>query len=78
VVRVCGNREYGSGKSRSEDVCPVCGEDMTKAYYAGKKHICKGIGEVGYQPWFVDDELDENGEPNYVDVVGSRDEGGKR
>jgi len=72
---VCGNRKYGSAKLGSEDVCPVCGEDMTKCHYTGKKHICKDIGEVGYKPWFVDDELDVNGEPNYPEVVGSLKDG---
>ena len=30
------------------------------------------FGDVNRKAWFVDDEFDENGEPNYVELVGSR------
>jgi len=72
---VCGNRMYAGAKFKSEDVCPVCSGDMAKSAYMGKRYICKDIGEVGYQPWFVDDMFDEKGEPNYVEVVGSLKDG---
>lgn len=69
---VCGNRKYASVKSKSEDVCPACSEEMVKCAYVGKRLIAKDIGDVNYKPWFVDDEMNECGEPNYVEVVGSR------
>jgi hypothetical protein len=31
--------------------------------------IVKDIGNIRYQAWVVDDEFDECGEPNYVEVV---------
>jgi len=69
---VCGNRKYGSVKVESEDVCPACGEEMVRCAYVGKQAITRDIGDVNYKSVFVDDEFDENGEPNYVEVVGSR------
>jgi hypothetical protein len=56
----------------SEDVCPACGEEMVRCAYRGKRHIAKNVGAVDYKAWFVDDEFDESGEPNYVEVVGGR------
>jgi hypothetical protein len=38
----------------------------------GKQLIAKDVGDADYKAWFVDDELDEKGEPNYVELVGSR------
>lgn len=66
----CGNRKYASGKSESETVCPACKEEMVKCYHVGKRHLVKDIGDVDYRPLFVDDEFDELGEPNYVEIVG--------
>lgn len=68
---VCGNRKYASVKLQSDDKCPACGEEMVKCSYRGKRFIARGIGDVDYVPLFVDDEFDESGEPNYVEVVGS-------
>ena len=69
---VCGNRKYASVKLKSEDVCPACSEEMVRCAYTGKRVIAKNIGDVDYKSWFVDDEFDEDGEPNYIEVVGSR------
>ena len=69
---VCGNRKYGSAKLESEDVYPACGEEMVRCAYVGKRTIARDIGDVNYKSVFLDDEFDENGEPNYVEVVGSR------
>ena len=69
---VCGNRKYGSPKVESEDVCPACGEEMVKCAYVGKRFIPRNVGDLGYKAVFVDEEFDEFGEPNYVEVVGSR------
>jgi hypothetical protein len=32
----------------------------------------KDVGSADYVPLFVDDEFDEDGVPNYPDVVGGR------
>jgi len=69
---VCGNRKFKSAKLESEDVCPACNEEMMRCAYSGKRRIVKDIGNACYQAWFVDDEFDECGEPNYVEVVGNR------
>jgi hypothetical protein len=45
---------------------------MTKSAYRGKRKIARNVGDADYRAWFVDDEFDENGEPNYVELVGSR------
>lgn len=33
----------------------------------------KDLGHVGYKSMFVDEEFDESGKPNYVEVVGGRE-----
>jgi hypothetical protein len=68
----CGNRKYSSAKFilKAEDVCPVCGGEMVRCFHAGKRFIAKNVGDVDYEAWFVDDEFDELGEPNYPEVVG--------
>jgi hypothetical protein len=45
---------------------------MVKCYHVGKRHLVKDIGDVDYRPLFVDDEFDEEGEPNYIEIVGGR------
>ena len=72
---VCGNRKYSSVKLKSEDVCPACSEDMVKCAYVGKRLIPRNIGDVNYKACFVDEEFDEDGEPNYPELVGSREYG---
>jgi len=67
---LCGNRKYASVKLKAEAVCPACGDEMERSIYVGNRFIAKNIGDVNYKPWFVDDEFDENGKPNYVSVHG--------
>lgn len=67
---VCGNRKFKSAKSLSQDVCPACNEEMVRCAYRGKRSIAKNVGNVDYKAWFVDEELDEYGEPNYVEFEG--------
>jgi hypothetical protein len=71
----CGNRKYGSAKfvPKAEDVCPACSNEMVRCFHAGRRRIVKDVGDVAYVACFVDDEFDENGEPNYVEVVGGRE-----
>jgi hypothetical protein len=66
----CGNRKYASGKSETKNVCPACGEEGVKCYHVGKKHLVKDIGDEDYVPLFVDDQFGENGEENYIEIVG--------
>ena len=66
---VCGNRKFKSQKLESEVVCPVCGSEMVRSAYVGKRHIVKDVGSPAYVPWFVDDEFGEDGAPNYIEVV---------
>ena len=47
-----------------------CGGEMVRAVYVGSRRIVKDVGHPDYVPLFVDDEFDENGEPNYIDVDG--------
>jgi len=68
----CGNRKFKSAELKAQILCPACGAEMVKSIHMGKRHLVKDIGHADYVPWFVDDEFDENGEPNYTDVVGSR------
>lgn len=66
------NRKFKSEIRRSEDLCPACGEDMSRKVWVGKSHIVKDIGDPDYLAWFVADEFDEFGDPNFVDAVGGR------
>lgn len=68
----CGNCKFKSANVDVEVLCPVCESEMVKSVYMGKRHIVKNVGHVDYVSLFVDDEFDENGEPNYIDVVGGR------
>ena len=68
----CGNCKFKSANVDVEVLCPACESVMVKSVYMGKRHIVKNVGHVDYVPLFVFDEFDENGEPNFIDVVGSR------
>jgi hypothetical protein len=41
----------------------------------GKRFIARNVGDDNYRAWFADDEFNENGEPNYSEVVGSLKDG---
>jgi hypothetical protein len=69
---VCGYRNFKSVKRLTEVSCPVCGDAMSRHAHVGKRHIVRDLGHVGYVPYFIDDELDDTGKPNYVDAVGGR------
>jgi len=56
--------------------CPACGEEMVRSVHVGKRCIVKDLGDVGYESVFVDEEFDEFGKPNYVEVIGSGGEFG--
>jgi hypothetical protein len=68
----CGNRKFGSKKSKAKILCPVCRSEMVKSMYMGMKYIEKNIGSRDYKACFVIDALGENGEPNFVEAVGGR------
>jgi len=68
----CANLKFKSEMSKADIVCPVCSSDMVKSMHMGKRFIIKDIGHCDYVSWFGDDEFDEDGNPNYVAVVGSR------
>lgn len=64
----CACRCYRSDRGEVKVVCPACEEEVVHSVHVGKHRIVKDIGSVDYVPWFVDDEFDENGDPNYIDV----------
>jgi hypothetical protein len=68
----CGNRKFKSAVVDVQISCPVCGDEMVKCMYMGRRGLIKDIGHVDYVPLFVDDEFGEDGEPNYPEVVGGR------
>ncbi|MEM2105125.1 MAG: hypothetical protein QXV21_01470 [Candidatus Bathyarchaeia archaeon] len=68
---VCGYNNFKGEKVGVGIVpCPACGEEMVRSVHVGKRRIVKDLGDVGYESLFVDDEFDECGEPNYVEVNG--------
>jgi hypothetical protein len=40
--------------------------------YRRRRFIPRNVRDANYKAWLVDDESDENGEPDYVELVGSR------
>jgi hypothetical protein len=73
---VCGynNLKGKRVKVEVEVPCPACGGEMVRSVHVGKRRIVKDLGDVDYVSVFIDDEFDEFGKPNYVDVVGGRSE----
>lgn len=69
---VCSYSKFKSVKLKAEVLCPACRSEMVRSVYVGKRHIVKDLGDPDYLPVFVDGEFGENGEPNYIDVVGGR------
>jgi len=65
----CGCRKFNhvSVKTSLFVPCKLCGEDMNRGFHSGKRAIVKHLGDAGYKSSFVDDELDEDGLPNYVE-----------
>jgi hypothetical protein len=73
---VCGYNNFKGGKLKGGSIpCSACGEEMVRSVHVGKRRIVKDLGDVGYKSVFVDDEFDEGGEPNYVEVIGGRSDG---
>ena len=54
--------------------CPACHSQMVRTHHWGKRVIARDIGDPSYRMWFVDDEFDSSGLPNYVDAVGGKAE----
>ena len=65
----CGNRKFKSVDVEVGVTCPVCHEEMVRAVFVGKERIVKDVGHPDYKAVFLCDEFDEDGQPNYVDVV---------
>ena len=68
----CGNRKFRSEKVMVEVSCPACGGDMIRSFHNGIDHIVKAVSEFGYQSVFCYPQFGEDGELNFVKVVGSR------
>lgn len=68
----CANRKFKSAKVKNEVLCPVCEDEMVKRMYIGKSRLVKHIGSVDYRCVLVFDRFDEDGNPNFEDIVGSR------
>jgi len=64
------NRLFNSGKVKPEVLCPACNEVMVHCGHAGKRYIVKDRNSADYVPYFVDDELGEDGVPNYPELGG--------
>ena len=46
----CGNRKFKSEELKSEASCPVCGGEMVRAVYVGKRHLIKDVAHPDYEP----------------------------
>jgi hypothetical protein len=65
-------RKFKGEKLNSEDTCPACGEEMHRSVYVGKRRFAKDVGDLDYVSLFVENEFKEDGEPNFIDLVGGR------
>jgi len=76
VVTWFGVTGYSNFKGEGAGIgvvpCPACGEEMVRSVHVGKRRIVKDLGDVGYKSVFADEEFDEDGEPNYVEIAGGR------
>lgn len=68
----CAKRMFKSAKVKTEILCPLCEDEMVKSMYMGNRRIVKDIGHADYVPVFPFERLDENGEPYWIPIVGSR------
>jgi len=66
----CGNRKFKSKKQMVEILCPVCEEEMVRRVYVGKRHLVKDVGHRDYMACFLIDVLDDDGNPNFIEVGG--------
>jgi hypothetical protein len=64
--------KFKSVRLKTESLCPACDGEMVKSFYVGGRHIVKDVGSPDYVSLFLDDEFGEDGESNFVDVVGGR------
>lgn len=69
---VCGYSKMKGRKVKPVVTCVACHSEMVRKHHWGKRVIARDIGDPLYQKWFVDDEFDGSGLPNYVDAVGGR------
>jgi len=65
----CSNRKFKGLVLKSENVCPLCEEEMIKCAYVGRERLVKDVGAFGYVPLFPDDWFGEDGEPKYIELV---------
>lgn len=63
-------RKYKSSSLPVEDKCPACSGEMTRSVHVGKGRVVKDVGSPEYLSVFVLPEFDEDGNPNYIDLVG--------
>jgi len=68
----CATRKFKSAEVKAKILCPICKDEMVKSIYMGKRRIVKDIGHADYVAVFPYERLDENGELNWISVVGSR------
>jgi len=68
----CATRKFKSANVKAKITCPICKDEMVKSMYMGKRPIVKDIGHADYVAVFPFERLDENGELNFVPLVGSR------
>jgi hypothetical protein len=65
---VCSYRRLKVRVEKRKSLCPICGEELVKLHYLGVRRIVKERGSPDYVGSFVDDLVDENGSPNWVEA----------
>ncbi|MDH5374331.1 MAG: hypothetical protein OEY40_02535 [Candidatus Bathyarchaeota archaeon] len=65
---VCSYRKLKVKVEKRKSLCPICGEELVKLHYLGVRCIVKAKGERGYVPSFVDDLVDDDGSPNWLEA----------
>ena len=65
---VCSYRKLKVQVEKQKSLCPICGEELVKLHYLGRRCIAKDRTSHGYIGSFIDDLLDVDGLPIWVEA----------
>ena len=65
---VCSYRKLKVKIEKKKPLCPICGEELVKLHHLGIRRIVKDRNSPEFVGSFVDDLLDDDGEPNWCEA----------
>jgi len=69
---VCSYRKLKVKVEKRKPLCPICGEELVKLHYLGVRRIVKEKGSPDYVGSFIDDLVDSDCSPNWVEADSGR------